>query len=234
MATNLEYDDLLHSNQARDVPFAGDTVFLAGQIDYPYTPAPLEGYPLLVILHHAGGRIREDYTPYADTALEMGYAVFRWDKRGYGRSGSGGRGTTRQDTLNAYKVALSQPAVNRARVIVLALADGTLMLRDVFEALAQVQQPHAALLLGSLLDHEQILAIKTRVYILMGDNDWISWDTYGREASHAHAAAYPYGAQFNVVHFADRLLLDTRTRARALHLSAKQLIKDWLRTIDKL
>ncbi len=231
---NLEYEDLPDGKQTREVSFVGDTVFLVGQIDYPNIPAPPEGYPLLIILHHAGGRIREDYAPYANLALEMGYAVFRWDKRGYGRSGSGGRGTTRQDTLNAYKVALAQPMVNRARVVVFAAADGTLMLRDVFETLAQVQPPYAALLLGNQLAPQQILAIKTRVYILMGDDDWISWDTYGRKASHVHAAAYPYGAQFNVVHFADRLLMDTRTRARTLHLSAKQLIKDWLRTIDKL
>ncbi len=234
MATNLEYDDTLHVSQARDVPFAGDSVFLAGQIDYPDSPAPIDGYPLLVILHHAGGRTRDDYASYAHTALEMGFAVFRWDKRGAGRSGGSGRGSTHNDTLNAYKVALHQPAINRARVVILALSDGTLMLRDIFDALAQVQQPYAALLVGNQLDETQILTIKTRIYILMGDNDWISWHSYGQVASSAHATAYPYGAQFNVVHFADRLLLDSRTGARALHLSAKQLMKDWLRTIGKL
>lgn len=234
MATNLEYDDTCSVSQAREISFVGDNVFLAAQIDYPDSPAPADGYPLLVILHHAGGGTRADYAPYANTALEMGFAVFRWDKRGAGRSGGSARGSTHNDTLNAYKVALSQPAINRARVVILALADGTLMLRDIFDTLAQTQHPYAALLVGSLLDRAQILALKTRLYILMGDNDWISWHSYGREASRAHAAAYPYGAQFNVVHFADRLLMDTRTRARALHLSAKQLMKDWLRTIGKL
>ena len=39
---------------------------------------------------------------YADVALEAGYAVFRWDKRGTGRSGSGGLGSPIEDAVKAY------------------------------------------------------------------------------------------------------------------------------------
>src|SRR5687768_15080584 len=102
----------------RELRFAGDGVLLAGQIDYPLTPRPAAGYPLLFILHHAGCNTRDCYHDYAEMALETGFAVFRWDKRGTGRSGAGGRGSVTQDAVNAYEVAMEQPNVDRHRVVV--------------------------------------------------------------------------------------------------------------------
>ena len=64
------------------------------------------------MLHHACCNTREDYNDYAEVALANGYAVFRWDKRGTGRSGDSGRGSTTQDAVNAYDIALAQPDVN--------------------------------------------------------------------------------------------------------------------------
>ena len=101
----------------REITFAGDGVPLSGQIDYPQTPAPVAGYPLVFILHHAGCNAREDYQHYADAALRGGFAVMRWDKRGTGRSGAGGRGSTTQDAVNAYEAALEQPKIDREHVI---------------------------------------------------------------------------------------------------------------------
>lgn len=234
MAANINFDSALNASQSREVFFAGDSVFLAGQIDYPDAPAPVEGYPLLVIFHHAGGHTRSDYNAYAAAALEVGFAVFRWDKRGAGRSGGGARGSTLNDSINAYKIALAQPGINRHSAVIMALADGTLMLHDVFELLCAVQKPRGALLLGNMLDRQQILALKIPLQVLMGDNDWISWQVYGREASAAHANAYAYGTRFDVVHFADRLLIDLRMPDGLLHAAAKQVIKDWLGYIVKL
>ncbi len=120
MAANYVLESTNRPNQVRELVFAGDNVRLAGQMDYPAAPAPVDGFPVIFILHHAGGNTREDYEHYAALGLESGWAVFRWDKRGTGRSGAGGRGSTLKDAVNAYEVALQQPRINPRRAVVLA------------------------------------------------------------------------------------------------------------------
>lgn len=216
---------------SREIVFAGDNVHLAGQLDYPAMAMPDVGYPLVVILHHAGGNTRGDYAHYAEIALECGYAVFRWDKRGTGRSGAGARGSILVDALKAYAIALNQPFINAERTVVLAQNDGTLLFGEGFEQFAQTRQPMGALLIGSLLDAGGILSIKTRVQVIIGAKDWISWQVYGRDACIAHNSAYAYGARFSVAHHADRLLLDTRQPGKRVHIGARYIIKDWLRDL---
>lgn len=232
MTTNYALEST-EVTQSREVVFAGDGVRLAGQIDYPGTQNPPAGYPIIFILHHAGGNTRDDYRHYAEIGLEMGCAVFRWDKRGTGRSGGGGRGSTLQDAINAYRIAISQPGIDRKKIIILAQSEGTLMLSDIFNALAEIQNPYGALLVGNLLDKQDILAIKTQVQVIIGENDWISWRLYGKEACDAHVETYSYGARFSVAHHADRLLIDTRYPGKnKFHIGAKQIIRDWLATLS--
>lgn len=219
---------------SREVVFAGDNVRLAGQMDYPATPMPLNGYPLVVVLPHAGGNTRTDFAHYAGIVKEAGYAVFRWDKRGTGRSGGGGMGTILHDALNAYTTALKQPFINPERAIILAQNDATLLLSESFEQFAAARQPLGTLLIGSLLDAQAILAIKTRIQVIIGENDWISWQAYGKTACDAHNAAYNYGARFCVAHHADRLLIDTRQPGQRVHIGAKHIIKDWLQDFAEL
>jgi uncharacterized protein len=233
MATNYEViKGGIEDSQSREVIFAGDGVCLAGQVDYPADAASSPcGYPLIFVLHHAGGNTRRDYDHYAHLGLNNGFVVFRWDKRGTGKSGAGGRGSPLQDAINAYQTALSQPGINKEKVIILAQGEGTLMLSDLFEDFAKVQQPYAALLVGNLLDKDDVVKIKTRVQIIIGANDWISWELYGRDACAAHNESLDYGARFSVAHHADRLLIDTRYPDQRIHIGAKQIIKDWLQSL---
>lgn len=224
-----------HSDKQKslEVIFTGANVQLAGQIDYPALPMPEGGYPLIFVLHHAGGHTRASYSHYADVALESGYAVFRWDKRGTGRSGSGGLGSPIEDAIKAYTTALSQADINQQHVVVLAQGEGSLMLSDIFEDL-QPNKPIAALLIGSLLDKVDILKIKTQIQVIIGEDDWISWQVYGRDACEAHSQSYDYGARFSVAHHADRLLKDTRYEDQRFHIGAKQIISDWLSNFDDM
>lgn len=228
MAANYVLESVAEASQSREVIFAGDNVRLAGQIDYPVSPPPRSGYPFLFVIHHAGGNTRADFEHYAQVGLECGFAVFRWDKRGTGRSGAGGRGSTLQDAVNAYKVALSQPGIDRERSIILAQGEGTLMLSDIFKALANIEKPEACLLIANLLDKDDILMLDTQVQIIIGAEDWISWRVYGKSACDAHNEKYGRDANFSVAHHADRLLIDTRYTDHRIHIGAKHIIKDWL------
>ena len=224
MTLNLE----VASPLTEEMVFAGDEVRLAGQIDYPAVPRSSTRFPLLYVLHHACGSIRDEYADYADIGLESGYAVFRWDKRGTGRSGGGGRGSTTQDAVNAYEIALEQPHIDRKRAVILALGAGTGLLGSSFGLFARVEHPYAVVLVANMLDEKEILALDTRLQIISGQNDWNSPESYAEAAAAAHNRAYRYGASCYVAPNASRMLL---TDDDTLHDGARKVMRHWLKSI---
>jgi alpha-beta hydrolase superfamily lysophospholipase len=214
-----------HQQRTVELVFAGDHVPLSGQIDYPDSSPPPDGFPLIFVLHHAGYNNRDWYGPFAQLGLQCGFAVFRWDKRGTGRSGAGSRGSVTQDAVNAYEIALEQARVNRKQVVILAQDAGTGLLGDAFGLFARIQKPAAAILVSNMLDEKAILAVDTRVCILLSEADWNPWPQYAKAASLAHSKAYPYGADFYVIPGnVDRKLID----GGLLPPTARSVLVDWL------
>lgn len=222
------FTSALNISASKEFTFAGDEVTLGGQIDYPMTKRPSAGYPLIFVLHHACCNTREDYVDYAQVALDKGFAVFRWDKRGTGRSGASGRGSTTQDAVNAYEIALSQPSINRKQIVILAVGAGTALLGSSFGLFARQQHPFGAILIANMLDPEEILAVDTRALILMGEDDWNPASIYGEAAAQAHCAAYKHGATYERIPSADRLLM---SNGFALHSHARKVMGSWLNLI---
>lgn len=206
MALTLTFDSPLELSVARELTFAGDEVRLAGQIDYPVTSRTPNGFPLLFILHHAGCNTREEYQALAETALAYDYAVFRWDKRGTGRSGGGARGSAVQDAVNAYTTALEQPGINRKHIVIAAFGAGTAQLGSAFGLFARAQHPRAALLIDNMLDAGAILALDCRVYIITDDSPHLPAREYAEAACLAHQRAYPaHGTAYSIAR-GDQLL----------------------------
>lgn len=228
MASNQVLDLPLSVAADGEIVFAGDEVRLAGQMDYPTTPRPETGYPLLFVLHHACCSSREDYDDYTQVALNAGYAVFRWDARGTGRSGDSGRGSTTQDAVNAFDIALHQPEVDRRRTVILAVGAGSALLGSSFGLFARLQMPHAVLLVANMLDDREILALDTRITIIMSPEDWNPPTTFGEAACAAHTRAYRHGASFYLADGADRLLM---TADGSLDSGARKVIADWLQSL---
>jgi alpha-beta hydrolase superfamily lysophospholipase len=207
-----------------ELDFAGDHVRLSGQIDYPDSPPPPDGFPLLFVLHHAGCESRDWYWPFAQLGLQGGFAVFRWDKRGTGRSGAGGRGSATQDAVNAYEIALNQPFINHHNVVILAQDAGTALIGDAYGLFARIHQPQAVILASNMLDEKAILAVGTRVMILNAEADWNAWQQYARATSFAHKHVYSYGADYYVIPgTVDRKLIEDET----LPPTARTILSDW-------
>lgn len=235
MASNQVLDLHLTVAASTEIVFAGDEVRLAGQIDYPTTPRPDNGYPLVFVLQHACCNAREDYDDYAEIALSSGYAIFRWDKRGTGRSGDSGRGSTTQDAVNAYEIALTQPDINPKRVVILTVGAGSALLGSSFGLFARTRHPYAVVLVANTLDEEAILALDTRIKILMSTEDWNDPETFGEAAAAAHKRAYRHGASYFLTDGADRLLNIPNADGRdTLHPSARKAIGDWLNSLNRL
>ena len=208
--------------------FAGDDVRLYGQIDYPDSPPPADGYPLIFILHHAGCNSLSWYSPFARIGLQNGFAVFRWDKRGTGRSGAGGRGSATQDAVNAYEIALEQPHVNHKRAIILALEAGTGLLGHAYGLFARLQKPYGVILATNMLEPDEVLAMDTHLHIIMSENDWNPWQRFAETACAEHNKAYHLDSSFYVVPGqVERTLIEDN------HLppTASSILTDWLQDL---
>lgn len=228
MITNQTQEGMIVGH-TEELVFAGDGVRLSGQIDYPRSSPRKTNLPLMFVLHHAGCEARNGYAHFAHYGLNAGFAVFRWDKRGTGRSGAGGRGSTTQDAVNAYEVALEQPGIDRRRVVILAQDAGTGLLGDSFGLFARLQHPHGVVLATNMLDEKAVLAVESQLLILMGQHDWNPWQKYGKAASDAHNDAYKHGASYYVAPYADRMLVDARSQK--FHFGAKNTLQDWLQVL---
>lgn len=229
MATNYLMESTTEAVHTVELMFAGDGVALAGQIDYPTRRLPHQPlFPLLFILPHSGCNTRDAYAHYVETALAAGFAVFRWDKRGTGRSGAGGRGSTTQDAVNAYETALEQPGIARDLVVILAQSEGTLMLGSSYGLFARLQNPRAVLLAGNMLDEHAVLAVDAPIGIILGTADWKDPRIYAYNAAHAHKATYKHGAACYVAQEANRRLLVEHNGQLTFHAGAQQIMQEWL------
>jgi pimeloyl-ACP methyl ester carboxylesterase len=225
MTASRSLDQTVNTEASVELTFAGDSVGLSGQIDYPVSPPPDDGYPLLFFLHHAGCENRDWYWPFAQIGLSMGYAVFRWDKRGTGRSGASGRGSVTQDAVNAYEIALEQAQVNHNRVVIVAQDAGSGLLGSAYGLFARVQKPHGVILVSNMLDAEAALAIEAPVYVLMSETDWNPWEQYAEAVCAAHQDMYSSESHFYVVPGSvDRKLIEDDR----LPAGARTILSEWL------
>ncbi len=229
MAANYIIERACSKSLTCQLAFAGDGVRLAGQIDYPKANHQAgQGSPLIFILPHAGWHTRQHYQSYARIALNIGYAVFRWDRRGTGDSGAGGWGNSTQDALKAYETALAQPGINRHKVIIFAQAESTQTLAENFGLFARIAQPNGVLLASNRLDAKSITSIDAPLYIVQGERDWHDGDQYARSPIQAHNETFTHGAQYYIAPDADHDMMVGQGENSVFHLGVVHKVQDWL------
>ncbi len=227
MVANRTDDTLGTIGATEFVDFVGDNVALAGQIDYPETDRPTNGYPLIFIIQHGTSTSRNDFKHVMSLGMKIGAAVFRWDKRGTGRSGSGSQGAIEVDTLNAYKVAINLPSIDKSRVVIYAQSDGTLLLGQEYARFRKLQAPLGIILASNMLDEQAILPIDRPVHIIVSKNDWNDWRIYAEKASDSHAEKHGYDGSFFVATNTNRLLM--YTNGNTFHKTSEASIQHWLK-----
>ncbi len=209
------------------VDFAGDNVSLSGQVDYPDTAYPPEGYPLIFVIQHGTSTSRADYAHVTTSGKSIGVAVFRWDKRGTGHSGNGSSGSIEGDTLKAYEYALKLPGIDRSRVVIFAQSEGTLILGQEYQRFSAIQKPLGIILAGNMLDEKAIVSIDTPAHIVVSKNDWNDWRTYAEKAADVHADKYGFQSSFYVATNTNRMLM--YSSGTTFHKGAETSIKHWLK-----
>ncbi|HEY2772487.1 MAG TPA: alpha/beta fold hydrolase [Candidatus Binatia bacterium] len=151
---------------------------VSAQWEFPaHTPAPL------VVLIPASEAVDRDGLPpgyggdpatgiYAQLArklLDAGFAVFRYDSPGTGRSSSGQFCTVRSTALEAYTRAVDNPKVDPAHVFLLGHSASTDAVVGIYPRYAAVRPPAGVVLLASIVGETDIVRVDAPTLIVVSD-----------------------------------------------------------------
>jgi hypothetical protein len=151
---------------------------VSAQWEFPArTPAPL------VVLLPASEAVDRDGLPpgygedpstgiYAQLArklLDAGFAVFRYDSPGTGRSSQGQFSTVRSTALEAYTRAVDHPKVDGAHVFLLGHSQSTDTIAGIYPRYVAVKPPAGVVMLANLVGETDIVRIEAPTLIVVSD-----------------------------------------------------------------
>jgi pimeloyl-ACP methyl ester carboxylesterase len=151
---------------------------VSAQWEFPArTPAPL------VVLLPASEAVDRDGLPpgygedpstgiYAQLArklLDAGFAVFRYDSPGTGRSSHGQYSTVRSTALEAYTRAVDHPKVDGAHVFLLGHSQSTDTVVGIYSRYAAIRPPAGVILLANLVGETDMVRVDAPTLIVVSD-----------------------------------------------------------------
>jgi pimeloyl-ACP methyl ester carboxylesterase len=153
---------------------------LAGQWDFPErSPAPLvvivpssprldrNGWPPAVGEEFGKGL----YARIADTLVSNGFAVFRFDGPGTGRSGRGRYATDRSNALEAYTRAVDHARVDPDNVFMLGHSTGSGTVASIYGRYESVVPPAGVIFLDNSVGEQMSLQIDAPLLIVNPGKD---------------------------------------------------------------
>ena len=153
---------------------------LAAQWDFPArTPAPL------VVLIPSQGRLDRDgrfpglgdgseggmYAELTTSLVAAGFAVFRFDKPGAGRSAPGHFATERSNAIEAYTRAVDHARIDKDNVFVVAHGVGSDAVAGIYSRYQEVVPPRGVVLLDNAIGERMCLEIKAPLLIVNPNKD---------------------------------------------------------------
>jgi len=172
---------------------------IAGQWDLPpQTPAPL------VVIIPASGRLdRNGWSPdmgegngddgiYAQLARKLvasGFAVFRFDKPGAGRSSPGRFTTERANALEAYTHAVQHARIDPGHVFLLGHGVGTDTIAGIYPRFAAVKAPAGVILIDNAVGESDATRIEAPTLIVNAGKDPDDRYQYGEFVAEARRNA---------------------------------------------
>ena len=183
------------SSETSKRPSVAETTFksvdatIAAQWDFPErSPAPL------VVLIPAGGRIdRNGWNPgigessdqgmYAQITRDLvraGFAVFRYDKPGAGKSGRGRYATERSNALEAYTRAVDHARIDPDSVFLVGHAGGTDTIAGIYGRYETILPPAAVVFLNNAVGESESLAVTAPLLIVNAGKNPDDKLQYGR------------------------------------------------------
>jgi uncharacterized protein len=181
-----------------------DGVRLAGQFDFPPDG---DRFNLVFIIHHSGPVERDSYQYLAAQLVPTGYAVFRFDKRGVGKSMGEYGCCESEDALAAYKRAVTDRPGTFDHIFIIAQSIGTQFLSERYNNYKAFRKPDGIILLSSLLNSEEVVRFDVPVQIIVSDSE-PHYVAVSQEAYQAHLDQYHFPSDFFIATGTEHTLFD--------------------------
>lgn len=153
---------------------------VAGQWEFPdVTPAPL-----VLFVPASTGVDRYGLPPgFADNPeigiyeqlakklLAAGFAVFRYDQPGTGRSGRGNFATARSTALEAYRRAVDHARVDPSRAFILGHSAGTDAVAGIFTRYDQINPLAGTILMSNQVGETEIVRVSCDTLVVVTDKN---------------------------------------------------------------
>lgn len=161
-----------------DTTFESVDATVSAQWEFPArTPAPL------VVLLPASEAVDRDglppglgadpatgiYAQFARKLLAAGFAVFRYDSPGTGRSSSGQFSTVRSTAIEGYTRAVDHPKVDRSRVFLIGHSASTDTVVGIYPRYAAVSPPAGVVLLANIVGETDLVRVDSPALIVVTD-----------------------------------------------------------------
>jgi len=161
-----------------ETTFGSVDATVSAQWEFPArTPAPL------VVLLPASEAVDRDGLPpgygedpatgiYAQLArklLDAGFAVFRYDSPGTGRSSAGQFSTVRSTAIEGYTRAVDHPKVDGSHVFLLGHSASTDTVVGIYARYAAVRPPAGVILLANIVGETDIVNVDAPTLIVVSD-----------------------------------------------------------------
>lgn len=161
-----------------DTTFESVDATVSAQWEFPArTPAPL------VVLLPANSAVDRDglppgfgldpatgiYAQFAKKLLAAGFAVFRYDSPGTGRSSNGQFCTDRSTAIEGYTRAVDHPKVDRTHVFLIGHSASTDTAVGIYPRYAAVAPPAGVVLLANIVGETDLLTVDAPTLIVVTD-----------------------------------------------------------------
>jgi len=230
-------------DQVVQTTFESVDAVLAAEWDFPaHTPAPL------VVLIPCQGRLDRDgrpaglgeepvegmYAKLAKALVGAGFAVFRFDKPGAGRSAPGRFATERSNAIEAYTRAVDHARIDTDQVFLLGHSEGTDTIAGIYSRYEAVAPPKGVVFLDSVVGERMSMEVKAPLLIINPNKDPDDRFTYGEFVVETRKSASEgkLATDLKLIEGAEPGLLAPsvgETETLDLHPSAITAVVEWLR-----
>jgi len=230
-------------DQVVETTFESVDAVVAGQWDFPaHTPAPL------VVIIPSQGRLDRDgrpaglgeepdqgmYAKLSKVLVAAGFAVFRFDKPGAGRSAPGRFATERSNAIEAYTRAIDHARVDAEQVFLLGHSAGTDTIAGIYARYEAVTPPRGVVFLDSVVGERLSVEVKAPLLIVNPNKDPDDRFTFGEFVVETRRAASEgkLTTDLRLIDGAEPGLIEpspSDEETLNLHPSAISAIVEWLR-----
>lgn len=223
---------------SREITFQVGPFEMAGQLDLPHAE---DDFPTVFLVpgspsHDRHGNVRgyPGYNNYfaiiSQVVIQSGYAVFRYDKGGTGKSSSGLSAAS--DVIAAYRACANQADVDRSQLTILAIGGGSAHIYRKWLDLEQINPVKSMLLMSTGVNDFKLQDFALPIGVIGGEGyvmrSKVALDRYAERTGQVTMAYEVMGANEQLCHNDNNQASLFKEGGCQLHNEALEAISKWL------